>query len=351
MATEVIKIVDPDNGSGTNYTSLSAWEAGEQGDLTGARDEIAVAKCRCTGGSADTTGVYINGWTTSSTQYIKIWTDPSEGYRHSGKWSTGNKYRLQLSNYWACIYLDQTPLHIKIIGLQIYSTDTSGVDSCIHSSGATAGDDITVSHCVLRNTPGDSSNSFGFYYISYQTSGSSTLKIYNNIIYDSGERGLYVSTVSAGGVLYAYIYNNTIIDAYGYGMYLSQNWNTGTGSYYVRNNIIQGSGTQDYYVPDPSQCQPTTSKNITSDTSSPDSSYRSKTVSFADRDNDDFHLSSSDTEARGNGDNLYNDSYLPFQDDIDGQDRGGSGASWDIGADEYVAAGTSAYPYYAYAQQ
>jgi hypothetical protein len=64
-----------------------------------------------------------------------------------------------------------------------------------------------------------------------------------------------------------------------------------------------------------------------------------------------YHLSSSDTEARNNGTNLYNDSYYAFQTDIDGQDRGGSGAVWDIGADEYVAAGTSAYPYYAYAQQ
>jgi len=43
MATTVTKIIDPDNGSGTDYTSLSAWEAGQQGDLTGVRDEIAVA--------------------------------------------------------------------------------------------------------------------------------------------------------------------------------------------------------------------------------------------------------------------------------------------------------------------
>jgi len=123
MATEVIKIVDPDNGSGTNYTSLSAWEAGEQGDLTGARDEIAVAKCRCTGGTADTTGLIIEGWTTDSTRYIKIWTDPAESYRHNGKWTTGNKYRLYTSDYWGCIFLNQSPIHIKIIGLQLYAYD------------------------------------------------------------------------------------------------------------------------------------------------------------------------------------------------------------------------------------
>jgi hypothetical protein len=57
-----------------------------------------------------------------------------------------------------------------------------------------------------------------------------------------------------------------------------------------------------------------------------------------------YHLSSSDTEARNNGTNLYNDSYYAFQTDIDGDDRGGSGAQWDIGADEYAAATSGSLP-------
>ena len=74
MATEVVKIVDPDNGAGADYTSLSAWEAGEEKDLQQA-DEIAVAKCRCTSGSADTDYVVIDGsWNTDADHYIKIWT-------------------------------------------------------------------------------------------------------------------------------------------------------------------------------------------------------------------------------------------------------------------------------------
>ena len=35
-ATEFISVIDPDNGSGTDYTSLSAWEAANQVDLTAA---------------------------------------------------------------------------------------------------------------------------------------------------------------------------------------------------------------------------------------------------------------------------------------------------------------------------
>jgi len=52
----------------------------------------------------------------------------------------------------------------------------------------------------------------------------------------------------------------------------------------------------------------------------------------------DFHLQANDTGALGYGLNLYNDATYPFQDDIDGQDRGGAAAAWDIGADEYVSA-------------
>jgi len=213
--------------------------------------------------------------------------------------------------------------------------------TCIIDIEGGSGDDITVSHCVMRTPSGYNSNTFGFDYINYQTSGSATLRIYNNIIYDTGEAGIRFRSATAGGVLYAYVYNNTIVDSYVNGMYVSQNWNTGTGSYYIKNNIIQRSGTADFAIPDPSQCQPVTAKNITSDNSSPDTSYRSKTVTFVDSSNDDFHLASSDTEARNNGDNLYNDAQLAFQTDIDGQDRGGSGAQWDIGADEYVAASST----------
>jgi hypothetical protein len=68
-------------------------------------------------------------------------------------------------------------------------------------------------------------------------------------------------------------------------------------------------------------------------------------VAFVDEDGDDFHLNASDTVAKNKGTDLSGDSYLPFSDDIDGQTRSGT---WDIGADEYVAAGN---PYYAYAQQ
>lgn len=345
MATEVIKIVDPDNGSGTNYTSLSAWEAGEQGDLTGARDEIAVAKCRCTGGTADSSAVYIAGWTTSSTQYIKIWTDTSESYRHSGKWSTGNKYRITSSAYFGTIYNSNgARLDLVIDGLQIENTrnEEGGIIATGFYSYTNYAINITISNCIFRcgaTTPAN--QGCGIRIHDHNSSGSSTIKIYNNIAYGftgSNEGcGIFVAYGSGTAPVYV-IYNNTCCgNTYNFCLY--PNWSS-SPTFYLKNNIGQSPGTSDYYR-DSSDGTWYTSKNISSDTSSWDISYRSKTVSFVDASGRDYHLSSSDSEARNNGDNLYNDSQLAFQTDIDGEDRGGSGATWDIGADEYVAAASS----------
>jgi len=199
-ATDFVSVIDPGNGAGADYTSLSAWEAAVQSDLmvattkvfswsiasgtipdlgsvtglfsgatasathmtasttdtgsaqilltningtfqsgeqvyltsTGASSTyavlsdagdsaIAVATCRTSDGSPDTTAVIIDGWTTSATNYIKIWTDPDEPYRHRGVWDESG-YRLELNND---VILDLEE-YARIDGLQIYKTGGTG---------------------------------------------------------------------------------------------------------------------------------------------------------------------------------------------------------------------------------
>ena len=337
MATEVVKIVDPDNGSGTDYTSLSAWEAGEQGDLTGARDEIAVAKCRCTGGTADTTACEVNGWTTSSTCYIKIWTDPTESYRHNGTWQTGNKYRLYADTM--LLYVPGAD-HVIIDGLQFGLPPGGGNVVCLGTINMTG-------WAYIRNNVvwgGTSCSNAGGISV-----WSSNQYIYNNIIYDFADN----SGSSYHGIKqeaeFPYpncFYNNTIVNCYE-GIRTA---NAGGNGYdAIKNNILYNCTT-----PIIGTFAAGSGYNATEDASLGASysvsggatgDHTSHTFSFVGA--ADFHLQASDTGARGLGANLYNDALCPFQTDIDGQDRGGSGAQWDIGADEYVAA----YPYYAYAQQ
>lgn len=350
MATEVVKVVDPDNGSGTNYTSLAAWEAGEQGNLTGARDEIAVAKCRCTGGTADG-AVEFAGWTTDSTRYIKIWTDTSESYRHNGTWQTGNKYRIVSNNYFATVWNNNNArLDLWLDGLQIDNNREYGSADGASAAGVYSYQDyafnLTVSNCVIRSSATSHYPvASGITVHNAATSGTTSFKAYNNIVYGysgtSDASGIRWSKSGSGSTDTVVVYNNTCCYNH-YNFSLSPNWTSDTIYFVVKNNIGSDYTTSgaDYYRSDSAGTW-TTSKNISSDTSSWDSSYRSKTVVFVNESSRDFHLSSSDTEARGNGDNLSSDSYCPFSTDIDGQSRG---STWDIGADQYVAAG-GAYPF------
>lgn len=322
MATEVIHIIDPNMGSGYDYDSLVDWEAGEQGDLTGARDEIAVAKCRCTGGTADSVTadlLSINGWTTSSTQYIKIWTDPAESYRHNGTWQTGNKYRLVFTG--DEVYLSVTENFVQIIGLQLYF-DTVGGWAIIDYSG-TGG--FFLDKCIIQG-PSD-----GSVYIP-STNTSAYSKITNCIFYDLISSAIYArSSNSAGRVI---IYNNTV--------YNCQTGIRGRGSNnIVKNNLVIGC-TDCYYEQEEFEVADYNAYDEGTDPGTHGINLAAYTDAqiFVDAAADNFHLVAG-SPAINVGANLYADSYYAFQDDIDGNDRGGSGASWDVGADEYIALGAA----------
>ena len=327
MATEVIKIVDPDNGSGTNYTSLSAWEAGEQGNLTGARDEIAVAKCRCTGGTADTTAVTISGWTTDSTRYIQIWTDPTESYRHNGTYQT-SKYRIEITptNDGANAINISYACYIRIIGLQFtlnWSGSGPGYWFCSSISDNYASANVVIRECIFRQTGTP---------ISYDGHSAgvwcrSQYKIINCIFYGyrGGTSDPDYSYGVAGYASTQYIYNCTFYDCR-YGIR-----NESSSSMIAKNCLtaactdgFDGTITTSYCATDLAEGLSGTGDR------------NSQTFSFVSTASKDFHLTSSDTGAKDYGTNLYDDAVYPFQTDIDGQDRGGSGAQWDIGADKYL---------------
>jgi hypothetical protein len=313
MATTVTHIVDPDGGAGHDYDSLSLWEAGEQGDLTGVRDEIAVAKCRCTGGTSDVTLVVIDGWTTSATQYIKIWTDPAESYRHNGTYQTGNKYRLECGVY---VVVDNYESNTIFDGLQLKQI-VSG-----------------YAGWTLR--------------VFFNRSGSSNVKLSNSIlagVYSGGaDQSSILETwggltawncIVTGGIWWGIrsednssIYNLTILNC-GLGM-------SSYGSTLLAKNCLVSSCTTpaggtfragtDYNATN----QAVMGYTVTGEGNIND--HVSHTFTFLGA--DDFHLASTDVGAINLG--VSDPGSGLFSDDIDGQTRG---ATWDIGADEYVAGG------------
>ncbi|MFA5813960.1 MAG: right-handed parallel beta-helix repeat-containing protein, partial [Patescibacteria group bacterium] len=383
-ATEFTSIIDPDNGAGTDYTSLSAWEAAVQSDLststtkvfsvsssTGAMADlvtvrgetsnatgtlkhrasstgqilltgivgtfqngekvyinggststnfvilstagdsaIAVASVRSTSGSADVTAVTIDGWTTSATNYIKIWTDPSLGNRHNGKWDAG-KYRLEVDSGDGTISIRTNENYTIITGLQIDGLQSSGY------SGSLISTDYPAVGIVINNNILKKSNYSGIVIGDYVTA-----KLYNNLIYDDGAGAIYL-TSTANVTDKVYIYNNTLVDN-GTGIIAGS-----VARAVAKNNLSKGNTTANYS----GTFDSTSNYNASSDTSSTGGANDkiSQTFVFVDEANDDFHLSPSDTAAKNSGTNLQADSNLSFSQDIDGSYRG---ASWDIGADE-----------------
>lgn len=303
-------------GANRAYASANEWEAAEQTDLDTANN---IMDCLCEGVTADTTAVIISGWTTSATDYIRIRT--TQANRHDGKWNT-SKYRLEMTSTSAIPLRAQVP-YIRIEGIQaaVANSPDSG-RSGIYCYG---GDYVQVSHCIVRGKSGVAG--WGIYI----PTEIGPVRIWNNIIYDwdgSGGQGIHAET---SGATKAYCYNNTIIDCE-IGMLTA-----GGNDIIAKNNIVQGSTTGYSGTFDGNS-----TNNLSDHDDSPGSNpQNSKTLTFADAANDDFHLDSGDSDAIDQGVDLSADANLAFSDDIDGDARSGT---WDIGADEFVAAGGAIIP-------
>jgi len=173
-------------------------------------------------------------------------------------------------------------------------------------------------------------------------------KIYNNIIYDISETGTstgFAMGIRDNGTGTKTIYNNTIHNVFN---------NGGSGVCYglgvvddadhiYKNNLVGGTGgtttgtIADYSIASPSNA--TANRNESSDATAPGTTnFRSVTmsnefVSTVDG-SEDYHLKSGAT-AIDNGEDLVAEANV----DIDHRDRDALGDVWDIGADEFVAAG------------
>ena len=209
-ATIVTKVIDPDNGGGTDYISLDLGEDDLLGTTSGdlvADNEIAVAQCRNSSGSADTAAVDIGGWTTGANNYILV--EAYTGYRHAGVWDA-SKYYLY-NNDVANIMLIINEDFVRIDGIQIHVVETStnnrrGIG--IIDGDVTVNSDIRVSNCIIKGEWSGSGNCSGI----RTADAHANLTIYNTIIFASGVSNSFDGiTNSSSNSLAVY---NTTIDCY-----------------------------------------------------------------------------------------------------------------------------------------
>jgi hypothetical protein len=307
----------------SNLRNFDTWSGGKDISTSGEQWNIALY---ANGTTADTTAVAVSGWTTSASNYIRVYTpylssEVGTSQRHNGKWDD-TKYRLEISN---TVAISSTVDYIRIDGLQVKLTSNAGANiHAISVRGSATGNttDIRVTNNIVQGVlSGSASNNYGI--LSYQgTAGSNVIKIANNIVYGFNNSSSGVGIGMTG--VTSYIYNNTVVNSY-IGYFSSGSTTT------LINNIVKGSGDTNAYNGTFASGSDYNATDGTDSVGTGTHNRVSQTFSFVNADGNDFHLASTDAGAKDFGVNLSADANLAFSTDIDGDTRSGL---WDIGADE-----------------
>jgi len=290
---------------GSNYVTIS--NAGDSA--------IATAKIDGTWTSADTFTT-IQGWTTSATNYIRVYTTATA--RHDG--TSGSGYRIDETAQHAMIV---RVLNLYLEGLELKTSGAIkrplwwiGDD---HSGSA----DIRLSHNLFVGTSAafrgpEMANSADV------TSGIT--KIWNNTFINHSGAGVY-SLVLSDGDLTNYVYNNTFASS------TIGIRNNSAGTVIAKNNLVDASSDSFDGTFDASSDY----NSVSDGTATGGSNDRvNQTFTFVDESGGDFHLSRTDLGAWQFGTNLTSDSNLAVTDDIDGETRPATSdiGTWDIGSDQ-----------------
>lgn len=335
MPSESIKIIDPSNATGTDYTSILAWESGEDGDITATgSDVIAVAECRGTAdNSISGTPNYFGGWTTDSTHYVEIRnhsSQPPNGYKDFNRYyinmdADDNSISMQIE-------------HLRIKGIQFFQTYSTGTQSCISSyyaSGAGAIEWVIDSNIFWSASSDNNTHQISMGFI---RADNSSVILTNNMFLRYGDGFFY--TLSYNYTVDIYCINNTftvndiasLLGSYN-ATYITEYYrnnlaNCGRPFLVQYNNWTDDDDQNDY--------------NFTSTTENPyvlgSHGANNQTFTFENEDTDS-RITSSDTGAKGKGQNLTDNPIgnLPQNvidlvlTDIAGNERGNKG-NWDAGA-------------------
>ncbi|HLN18807.1 MAG TPA: hypothetical protein VK255_01390, partial [Patescibacteria group bacterium] len=274
-------------------------------------------------GAADTTAVTVSGWTTAQLNYFRVYTPTAAtevgiSQRHAGKWDNG-KYALSITG---AVNLVISVNYLHLDGLQV-NTDFS--NNTLTQSVNVTNINSSSSLVKISNNIVTYSNSPGACRGIFINDSQVNANINNNIIYSSsGDIGNgieFLSSVSGN----QYVYNNTIS-----GVYTAFIGKVSSADNLVlKNNIAQCTDTSCYWY----SFGTSSTNNLSNRASNApgQNPQDSKTVSFVDSANKDFHLATSDTAAKNSGADLSADTNLAFSTDIDGETRK---ERWDIGADE-----------------
>ena len=308
------KTVDPNGGA--DYTSLSAWEAGEAGKYTSG--DTALAECRRTGAARDTTPFVIGGWNSGVLPKITVHPD----YRHEGKFANqrgDGKYVYTFAPTTDAVGIAVYNSNVTIEWLQIEHL----------GSGLANNDDVALApgyyglkllQCLFKCSNTSGSDYFSAIYLASTVTTAYSFVI-NCCIIGYRRSDTTVRGITIGGTPTA-IYCTTIYNA-DLGIYRIY------GTTYVQNTIVCNCYSSCY-----GGTFTNSGWNVSSDATAPGTPVAiNKTdysTYFKDVANYDFHLKDTAYNLFGINGNTGLSSSTTI--DIDNQTR----VAYDIGADEYI---------------
>lgn len=313
--------------AGTKNTSIPVAFNGGNRNIVTSNEEWNIA-CYANGTTADSTQVSIAGWTTGATNFIRIFTPTTmsqvgRNQRNNGVWDT-NKYYMETPSAGTLASISAISVnYFRVEGLQIRNTTSSNNQAI--NLGTTSTSAFYVSGNIFR---GNNHATWGIIGILGSTAHS--IYIYNNIFYDN------IGTSSPAifwnhSSLSIYIYNNTIYNC-------TRGFErVADTTHYIKNNIISSPNAfQGTFVDNDARNNYNVISENTNDVAIGTNGKYNQTFNFLSTTSgsQNFHLTETDTVAKDAGVDLSADTYLPFNDDIDGSSRVGSVHAWDVGADE-----------------
>lgn len=303
MANRTVSVHPTGEGTGdASYTTLALAIAGEEKDLVTNTRILTIEIQGDWSGGADSTEVSVTGFTVSSSYYVIIQTDSAN--RHAGVWDT-NKYVLEKSHGGAVFTLVNS--YTRMIGLQIRNTATG--DYQAFKEDTSGCDGWLMDKCLLRGGSGGKDILIGGGDGEIRNTG-----VFGNAL------GIYTTWSSENPTLL--LQNVTAINSTTYCIQVNN------GSVTANNVYAGGGGTAD-------TSGTISDTNCASSDGTIGSAVACSTSSGAyftnvTGDSEDVHIKS-DSSLIGNGSDLSG----TFTDDFEGDTR----SAWDIGADEYIAAG------------
>jgi len=334
-ASALSTVTSTTNKTGEDYASLQAWEDDKDGDITAAgNDTIQVLEVYDDDGAIDET-VSFGGWTTNTTNYIKIHA-PS-GEKHNGTAASGAKIAYTTAG--SVFIFANSGIDVYIEDLIFYFKTPQAYNNSAVIFNQTASDTFEINRCIFYANASQGVNSNGNAFVKLES--NTPWHVTNSEFYGlkpgtGSETGFGVVAACSGNA--CYFINNT-----------TQNNSTGIcvygGDRVLSNMLGQDNDAADFAC----GFHSASTNNLSSDTTAPpyNTYYTEINVDFVNESvgSENLHLASTSTDAIDHGVDF--GTYWSEHIDIDGRDRDSEEDTWDIGADEYVAAagGDTYYPF------